>query len=87
MNHGKKCENGCALPATWRCEHLFFCENCKEEIIRNVGIDRYQWERLSEDEDDFSRTAHGVRRRWGCPAITRARMVRAHATSKFEQLA
>ena len=53
MKHDRKCENGCTLRATWRCEHLFFCENCKEEIILNVGVDRYQWERLSEDEKEF----------------------------------
>ena len=53
MDYSPKCENGCKARAVWKCEHLFFCEACKEDMILRVGVDRFTWERLDAPEEAF----------------------------------
>lgn len=80
MNHRHACENSAReaphKPAQWKCEHLFFCEDCKEEIIENKGVGAYQWARLPGDFGPTERP----QRRW--PHRTFAKKPPRRAESK-----
>lgn len=80
MNHAATCENHPKRTAGWKCEYVYFCEECKEDLILRVGVDRFKWTRLDVPEIAFELTKNAGSRLNRVASATRSRNTPYHSS-------